>query len=74
MATRALHCAHDLGWTGCAPTTQARSVTTSGFLGDYSNLREGKAGEALLVYVKQDAAWRTYDKMLIEPVTVWGDA
>jgi hypothetical protein len=36
---------------GCVSTHRARSVETSGFLGDYSNLREGEGEEALLVYV-----------------------
>ncbi len=38
---------------GCEsePTKQIRPVTTSGFLGDYSMLREGGEGEAALVYV-----------------------
>ena len=32
---------------GCAAGSQARSVQESGFLGDYSMLREGKDGEAV---------------------------
>ena len=36
---------------GCAATKQARDVDQTGFLGDiYPLLREGKEGEALLVY------------------------
>ena len=36
---------------GCGATKQARDVDQSGFLGDiYPKLREGKEGEALLVY------------------------
>ena len=36
---------------GCAPTKQARSVETSGFLGDlYPMMRKGVDGEALLIY------------------------
>jgi len=41
-----------LGAIGCPATYQARSVKPSGFLGDYSQLRPGKEGEALLVYVR----------------------
>src|SRR5882724_2090271 len=63
-----------LGLAGCAPTHQARSAAPAGFLGDYSQLREGKEGEALLVYRNPSAQWRKYDKVLIEPVTVWDDA
>lgn len=57
--------------TGCAEGSQARSVERSGFLGDYSMLREGKAGEALLVYKNPKANLANYDKILLDPVTVW---
>jgi hypothetical protein len=56
---------------GCATTRQTRSVEKSGFLGDYSNLREGESGEAQLVYLKPGAGWATYDKIVIDPVTIW---
>ncbi len=56
---------------GCAQTSQARSVERSGFLGDYSMLREGKSGEALLVYKNPKANWASYDKIMLDPVTVW---
>ena len=56
---------------GCAQTSQARSVQTSGFLGDYSMLQEGKSGEALLVYKNPKANWASYDKIMLDPVTVW---
>ena len=60
---------------GCAATKQARDVEQSGFLGDiYPKLREGKEGEALLVY-KPDkintARFSKYTKILLDPVTVW---
>ena len=42
---------------GCALTRQTRSVEKSGFLGDYSDLREGGSGEAQLVYIKPGARW-----------------
>jgi len=57
---------------GCAATHQAPSAKPSGFLRDYSQLREGRPGEALLVYIKPDVDWRRYDKMMIEPVAIWG--
>jgi hypothetical protein len=62
-----------LGAMGCAATHQARSAKPSGFLGDYSQLRPGKEGEALLVYVLPGVQWTKYDKIWLEPVTVWGD-
>ncbi|MGH6897036.1 MAG: DUF3313 domain-containing protein [Geminicoccaceae bacterium] len=57
---------------GCAASQQARNVETSGFLGDdYALLREGKAGEALLVYRNPDADWAAYDKLKLDAVTIW---
>ena len=43
----------------------------SGFLDDYSSLRAGAPGDVLLVYRNPAADWRAYDKLLIEPVTLW---
>ena len=63
---------------GCASTKQARSMDTSGFLGDlYPLMHEGAQGEALLMYKNPRVAEiprGTYKKMLLEPVTVWGPA
>ena len=56
---------------GCAETSQARSVQQSGFLGDYSKLQEGKEGQALLVYMNPNVNWASYDKVMLDPVTVW---
>jgi hypothetical protein len=55
----------------CAATTQTRSVESSGFLKDTSQLKEGGDDEALLVYFNPTADWTRYDKILLEPVTVW---
>lgn len=54
---------------GCA-TYQARSVQKSGFLGDYSQLRPGKDGEAQLVYFNPRADFRRYRKILLDPVAI----
>ena len=61
---------------GCASTYQARSVETSGFLGDYSRLKEGKWGQALYVYINPDAneMCKKYTKVLLEPTTLWVNA
>ena len=60
---------------GCAPRRHAPIPSTppdmSGFLDDYSRLRPGAPGEALLVYRNPDARWNAYDKVLFEPVAVW---
>jgi hypothetical protein len=57
---------------GCAPTKQARDTGASGFLGtDYARLREGDEGEALLIYRDKAANWAGYDKVRLDPVTIW---
>ncbi len=58
-------------FVGCAQTYQARKVETSGFLGDYSMLQEGKKGEAQLIYINPDADFAAYDKVMFDPVGVW---
>lgn len=56
-------------FVGCAQTHQARKVgETSGFLGDYSMLKEGEKGEAQLVYINPDADFTAYDKVIVDPV------
>ena len=61
---------------GCAPTKQARSVDTTGFLGNlYGEMRKGEEGEALLVYRNPKIASiprGTYKKMMLDHVQVWG--
>ena len=65
--------------TGCAATQEAKSVEKSGFLGDYSLLKEGERStfqqgaenQALLVYKNPAADWRKYRKIWLDPVTVW---
>jgi hypothetical protein len=59
---------------GCAGSEQARDVQTSGFLGsDYALLREGEEGEALQVYRNPNVDWAAYDKIKLDPVTIWAD-
>ena len=56
----------------CAATQQRRDVVKTGFLSDYSILKEGKGEhEALLRYENPEADWRSYDKVLLDSVTVW---
>jgi len=65
--------------TGCASTQEAKSVEKSGFLGDYSQLKEGERStikegaedQALWVYKNPAADWRKYKKIWLDPVTVW---
>jgi hypothetical protein len=56
---------------GCTSTYQARRATKSGFLGDYSRLRPGKADQALLVYVNPRANFRVYNKIMLDPVRIY---
>ncbi|MDD5411948.1 MAG: DUF3313 domain-containing protein [Methylobacter sp.] len=65
-----------LSMLGCATTKQAGDVKSSGFLTDYSILREGEQGEALKIYINpkyERQSCRTYNKILIEPVTIWAN-
>ena len=48
-----------------------RPTDMSGFLDDYSKLREGPPEGATLVYRNDRASWARYDKILFEPVTIW---
>jgi hypothetical protein len=60
------------GVTACATTQQAKDVVTSGFLDDYSILREGSGDhEALRRYVNPIADWKKYTKVMIDPVQLW---
>lgn len=59
------------GGGGCATTTQEPGVEPSGFLVDYSELRPGTGGQSLLVSFDPDANFAAYDKVLIDPVTIW---
>jgi hypothetical protein len=52
-------------------TRQAPQALPSGFLGDYSRLQPGGPGRALLVYRAPDATLVGYDKVILDPVTVW---
>jgi len=56
--------------SGCARTRQTRNVETTGFLGDYSMLKEGEGKEAQLVYVKPGLNLAKYKKVYIAPITI----
>ena len=60
---------------GCAGTRQASKVETSGFLGSdtYALLQPGREGRGVLSYVNEDINPAKYDKIILEPVTIWGD-
>lgn len=56
---------------GCSTTHQTRSVKPTGFLRDYSQLQKGGDGEAQLIYVNPATDFSLYDKIMIDPVTLW---
>src|SRR5882762_876713 len=60
----------------CSVTEQAKpdTVQQTGFLKNASQLQPGTKDQALLVYFNPNARWSQYTKVMIEPVTVWGDA
>ena len=62
----------------CATTTveKPKATTGSNFLGkDYALLTPGETskGQAGLRYFNPSAQWRQYTKVIIDPVTFWGD-
>ena len=56
---------------GCALTQPVKRAPESGFLTDYARLHKGNDHQAELVYVRPDVQWKRYDKMLLDPVTIW---
>lgn len=60
---------------GCESTRHAKDVQPSGFLAEYRTLlKSGEEGqEALRRYRNPKVHWASYNKILLEPVTVWDD-
>ncbi len=56
---------------GACATMQARSTKTTGFLGDYSQLKAGGEGKALLVYIDPAADMKSYTRILMDPVKLY---
>ena len=56
---------------GACATMQARSTSTAGFLRDYSQLKEGGEGKALLVYIDPKADIKSYTRILMDPVLLY---
>jgi hypothetical protein len=57
--------------SACAGRRAPDPRDLSGFLDDYSLLRPGGSGDLPYVYRNPDARWNAYDKVLLEPVTLW---
>lgn len=54
----------------CAGTHQVRNVETSGFLSDYTQLKEGPDDQALMVYINPNVKFSGYSKVIIDPVSL----
>ena len=52
-------------------STSGRPPGTSGFLGDYSVLVNGRADQARLIYFHPAADFSKYDAIIIDPIQVW---
>jgi hypothetical protein len=74
MAIAAVQMPQAFGQPAASPSSANGTPPTSGFLGDYSQLKPGNAGQAQLVYINPDAKWSDYSKVILEPVELWGDA
>jgi len=59
---------------GACATMQARKAETTTFLGDYSMLKKGGEGEALLVYRDPQADIKSYSAILMDPVQIYASS
>lgn len=57
--------------TGCAATKPGPVPQYTGFLQDYSILQQGKKGQVERLYSNPQADWKKYNKILLDPVTLW---
>lgn len=60
-----------LGLVGCATPTQVAQGQRSGFLGDYSMLRQGVGKEDNFLYINKGADWAKYTSVWLKPVELW---
>jgi hypothetical protein len=62
--------------TACSVTEQSKpaALQQTGFLENYGQLQPGAKDQALLLYVNPNAQWSQYTKVMVEPVTFWGDS
>jgi hypothetical protein len=60
---------------GCMRTARARDTTYSGFLANYAHLeRATNDTDAVYQWRKPGVQWADYDKLVLDPVTIFGDA
>lgn len=61
-----------VGISSCTPTSRARDVDRTGFLGaDYALLKPGDARQAQRRYLRPGVDWSAYRHILLDPVTLW---
>jgi len=59
---------------GCGTLRGRRGTPEpSGFLGDYSRLKESEEYDAALVYVDPETQWSRYDSIQLDSVTLWAN-
>jgi len=60
------------GLTACRTTpVEIGEKDFSGFLGDYSTLRQGEKDEANFIFMARDVDWKIYSKIQVRPVELW---
>jgi len=57
--------------SGCTSTYQQRSVKGSGFLSDYSQLKDRVGDTMMLSYIDPKVNFRAYNKIMLEPVRAY---
>ncbi len=49
---------------------QTQTVTTSGFLGDYSQLKPWEGNKNIMEYQKPGVNWKQYKRLMVDPIVV----
>lgn len=57
--------------SACVATKPGPVPQYTGFLPDYAILHQGEKGQAERVYSNPQADWTKYNKILLDPVTIW---
>jgi hypothetical protein len=60
-----------LGLVGCATPTPVTQGQGSGFLGNYTKLRQGVGKEDNYLYINRAADWAKYTAIWLKPVELW---
>ena len=58
-------------FASCSTTHQIDGTEKSGFLGDYSMLKDGGGDQAAKRYIRQGVKWEHYKKIIIPPIEIW---